>query len=277
MSVESLLNPGVVGQWSGRIWNGFPIDGIRNGLTQGFLREWDFAGVKQGLVNGADGYWDRGLRAFGPDGGGLVYVAGVGDAVSSSLTGDTDNEATGIRDQVVNARFSRADKMFAFETEIDVSAITDSKFGAFIGLISNTALSTSAPITTSGTLADMNLVGFHRLEGDGDKLDLVYKADGVTQVTLFADAVTLVAGTKIRLGMTYRPEMDPFTESKYVFRWWVNGAPIDGGTSYKVIPSTDGDDFPNDVAMGYVNSIMLATSSTPGTQGLYRTRYGQVY
>jgi hypothetical protein len=57
-------------------------------------------------------------------------------------------------------------------------------------------------IAAAGTLTDKDLVGFWRLEGDGDKLDLVHNTAGGGGIsTLAADAVTLVADTWIKLGV----------------------------------------------------------------------------
>lgn len=278
MSVESLLPPGTIGGYSGGVWKGFPVDGIRNGVVPGFCREWDFGTLKPSSnINAAEAYWDQGLRAFGSDGASLTYFAGVGYDNGMTLASDGDNEAISLRDQAVQCRISRADAMFAWETVFETDTITDTKNGFFMGLMDNTAATVAIPIINTGAIADVNLVGFHRLEGDGDKLDLIYKANGVTQVTVLADAVTLVAGTEYRVGMTYRKEQDPFTESRYVFRWWLNGVNIVTGTSYKVIPSADGTDFPNDVAMGSIWSLMNATGTTPGGLILKRARYGQVF
>jgi hypothetical protein len=278
MSVEGLQPPGVIGGYSGRVWQGFPINGIRNGEENGFIRDWEFGRIKPSTnINAAEAYWDMGLRAFGSDGGSLTYFSGIGSDTGMTLAADGDNEGVGLRDQLVQCRISRADSIFAWETVFETDTITDTKNGFFLGLIENSAITATSPIAAAGTLADLNFVGFHRLEGDGDKLDLVYKANGVTQVTVLADAITLVAGTEYRIGMTYRKEQDPFTESRYVFRWWLNGVNIVTGTSYKVIPSADGTDFPNDVAMGAIWTMLNATASTPGGLILKRARYGQVF
>lgn len=278
MPVEGLLPPGILGGFSGRVWNGFPIDGIRNGLVPGFLRRWEFGSVQAATIPTTEAYFDAGLRGFTSTGGTLSYVAGVGATTGILLSSDGDNEGAGLRDQNVQARISRADKMMAWEVDFETSTIADTNCGFFLGLMENTAITATVPITAAGAIADVNIVGFHRLEGDGDKLDLVYKANGVTQVTVLADAITLAAATRYRVGMTYRSEQDPFlSTSRYVFRWWLNGDRIATGTSYKVIPSTDGDDFPNDVAMGFIASILNATGSSPGTLTLHRAMYGQAW
>lgn len=278
MSVESLRNPGVIDRWSGRVWQNVDVNAIRAGATQGLVQEWNFGTLKPSSnINAAEAYWDQGLMAFGSDGGSLVYFAGVGLDNGMTVASDGDNEGVGLRSQLVPYRISRADKAFAWELELETSTIADTKNGFFAGLMDNTAATATSPIAAAGTLANVNFVGFHRLEGDGDKLDLVYKADGVTQVTTLADAITLAADTVLRIGMTYTPDEDPFTSSRYVLRWWLNGAPITTGTSYKVIPSADGTDFPNDVAMGFTFNILNATGSTPGNATLHRAMVAQLF
>lgn len=263
-------------RWTGAVWQGFPLEGIRNGLVDGFVREWDFARIKPSSnVNAAEAFWDQGLRVFGSDGAPITVANGVALANGATVGSDGDNEGLGIRDQLVQVRLSRADKQFAFEACLATSTITDTKHGFVLGLWEDAASTATAPIAAAGTLTDLNFVGFHRLEGDGDKLDLVYKANGVTQVTQVADAITLVADTDVRLGMTFKPQPD-FDQSKsFLFRWWLNGQPIASG--YKQIPTTNGDDFPNDIALGWLFMLLNATASTPGTTTLRRLRYGQEF
>lgn len=278
MPVEACTHPGTIGGFSGRLWQYVRHDAIRNGVINGFVKEIRFGEFKPtSNFNAAEAYWDQGMLAFGSDGASAVYFAGVGDDNGMTFASDGDNEGVGIRHQLVPVRLSRADKAFAWELVFETSTITDTKNGFLVGLMDNAASTATSPIAAAGTLADRNFVGFHRLEGDGDKLDLVYKADGVTQVTTLPDAITLVADTEYRIGMTYLPNGDPFTESKYVLRWWLNGERITTGTSHKVIPSADGTDFPNDVAMGANFNLLNATGSTPGNITLKRFRYAQEF
>lgn len=278
MSVTGLGNPGVLDKYSGRVWDGIPIPAIKAGLVQGLCHEWDFATLKPASnVNAGEAYWDQGSRVFGSDGGSLTYFAGFGLDNGMTFASDGDDEGAGWRGQQVGYRLSRADGAFAWEMSLETSTITDTKHGFFAGMITNDAITATSPIAATGALADLNFVGFHRLEGDGDKLDLVYKANGVTQVTVLADAITLAVDTPIRLGMTLS-QNDPYvSNSKHVFRWWLNGAPITTGTSYKVIPSADGTDFPNDVAMGPIFTLLNATASTPGNTTVHRLRVAQMW
>jgi hypothetical protein len=290
MGVDAFRDAGNMGtadtssRWTEGVWQGFPESKIREGHTDGFVREWDFCRLKPSTdVAAAEAYWDMGLRVFGSTGFAMAVANGVGLANGMTIGADGDNEGGAIRDQLCQVRLSRADKMFAWEVCLQRSAIDDTKNGLLVGLIEDSAHTATSPIAAAGTLADLNFVGFHALEADGDKFDLVYKANGVTQVSQKTDAVAIAAATDLRLGMTYRPHPDFQNSQSYVFRWWVNGQPIaDTGTTagslgYKQIPSSAGDDFPNDVALGFHIALLNATGSTPGTWLVRRAKYGQVF
>jgi hypothetical protein len=98
-------------------------------------------------------------------------------------------------------------KDLVFECRLKVNSIADSIGDIFIGLggAAGVALSASAvPITqTASTLATtVDLLGFHKLSGDGDKMDLAYERASGTVATK-ADVATLVADTYIKLGFRY--------------------------------------------------------------------------
>jgi len=123
-----------------------------------------------------------------------------------------------------------------------------------VGLREDTAITNGVPIATAGTIADENLVGFHALEGDGDQFDTIYKANGVTQVTVKADAITLVADTYVKLGMHYN-------DRNRILTFFKDGVALD---DTKTIPSAAGTDFPNDVDLCMTFVTMMAAGSTPG-------------
>jgi hypothetical protein len=267
--------------WTPEVWKNIAIDNLRSGKQNGVLIEKYFnLGFKPSTnLNAAEAYWEDGWMAFGSDGATLTFNSEAGFTGGVQLASDGDNEGAAIRTQASPFKFGRANKRFACEWVVEVSTITDTKHGRFFGLMDATAATVAIPIADAAALADVNLVGFHGLESDGDKLDLVYKANGVTAVTVGADAITLVAGTEARLGITYDGyELSDFDRSqKYILRWWANGRIITSVTGYKQIPSTDGDDFPNDVAMGLVAAIRNATASTPGNSEVKRVRAAQYF
>lgn len=261
--------------WTPDVWQGIHVEGIRNGLVDGVLLEYDFTKLKPSSnINAAEAFWADGWMVFGSDGAAIAAAVGLGKTGGVTLSSDGDNEGLGIRQQVAQFKLARASKRFAFEVVLSTSTIADTKHGFVVGLADTTANTATTPITAAGAIADRNIVGFHRLEGDGDALDLIYKADGVTQVTVKADAITIAADTDYRLGMTYdnvRPDFN--LSDSYILRFWKNGRIIDSG--YKKIPNTDGDDFPNDVSLGFIFGLLNATGSTPGNTTLRRLRIAQ--
>jgi hypothetical protein len=195
---------------------------------------------------------------------GFASTGGAG-AVSTSLPGgvltlssDDDNEGASIAQAMKPFKIDRDQGKFWFEARIRTSTIADTKHGFFLGLIDTATLSATVPLTAAGALADQNLVGFHRLEGDGDYVDTVYKANGVTAVTVKADAGVLAADTWVKLGMKFDPK-------DFKLRFYRNGTELD---DTKTIPTADGTDFPNDVLLGMVFAVLNATGSTPGDSGI---------
>lgn len=199
--------------------------------------------------------------AFASTGGNVVDNAESGGVLA--LYSDDDNEGASLRSAQLPFKISgitgSKTKKLWFEAKIKTSTIADTKHGIFVGLIDNATLSATVPIAANGTLADQNFVGFHRLEGDGDVMDVVYKANGVTQVTSKEDAVTLVADTWKRVGFKFDPDANTIT-------FYDDGTPIVLTTAVgaSVLGATAGTDFPNDVQLGLVMAVLNATGTTPG-------------
>ena len=245
------------------IWKDCPLRELRDGTVEGWFDEDDFMSfvpVTAGSVASFGGY-----HGFADTGGTVVVADEVGGAVT--LSSDGDNEGASIARQIKAFQISRSHGKLWFEARVKSSTIADTKHGFFLGLIDTATLSATVPIAADGTLADENLVGFHRLEGDGDQVDAVYKANGVTQVTVQADALgtALVADTYKKLGMIYNP-------ADYKLKFYENGVEI---ASYTVVAAA-GTDFPNDVRMGLVFAVLNATASTPGSSTIDKFRIAQL-
>jgi len=193
---------------------------------------------------------NRGYKAFGSAGGTITKLAvsnGVGGVV---FTETDDNQGLSLATIALPFKIDIGQGKFWFEARIKSDTITDTRNGWVLGLWEQQTLSATVPIAAAGTLADANFVGFHRLEGDGDAVDTVYKADGVTQVTVGTDAVTLVADTYVKLGMIFEPATNILT-------FYKNGVPL---ANTKTIPTADGTDFPNDVQMGLCFAMLCASN-----------------
>lgn len=268
---------------SDSIWGNCPIHDITRGKVNGYFGNLNFGDFKESAnVNAAEASWGQNLLLFGSDGASATLL----DATGGGLTvlSDGDNEGIGLRTQNVPFQISRSHYELWWELCLQTSTVADTKHGFFAGLTADVAITATSPIAAAGTLADINLVGFHRLEGDGDQIDTVYKADGVTQVTVDTDALDgtvsegqtipslLSAATDFKLGMRFVPSGD--RAGNYRLLFYYNGIRL---SESKEIPSAAGTDFPNDVRLGFVFSLLNATGSTPGSCALKWAQFAQIY
>lgn len=255
--------------WSGTIWGDCPVEALRAGLVEGFIREKQWLTIPL-VTPTTEAQYDDDTVGFSSTGGTMAMDAGeIGGGWKGGSDGD--NEGASIRQNGQPAKISLDNGDFWFEAMVKTSTIADTKHGFFLGLIDAATLTATVPIAADGTLADENLVGFHRLEGDGDAVDCVYKADGVTAVTVQADAGTLVADTYTKLGMRFVPKRNIGNGPGYL-TFYQDGVAIGS----KLIPSAAGTDFPNDVFMGFVFAVLNATGTTPGTSTIKKVRMAQL-
>lgn len=239
---------------SNAIWADCPVLDIIDGSVDGVFLFDDFLNgprVAAGAENQYAGY-GGGYRGFADTGGSAAEGGEIGGTIV--LSSDGDNEGASFRTACTPFQIARGQGKFWFEARIKTSDISDTKHGIFVGLMADNVLTATSPITALGAIADVNIVGFHRLEGDGDFMDTVYKADGVAQVTLQADAVSLTANTYVKVGMVFNP-----TNNELWF--YRNGVKL--ATIYS-LPAGLGTDFPNDVRLGLVIAVLNATASSPG-------------
>jgi hypothetical protein len=247
---------------SSAIWADCPLDEIKSDPNKGCHLFDDFVHGLVPAASGGMGNW----TAFLSSGGAVADGAAAGGV--RTLSSDGDNEGAGICSgvgafKICGIAGSETGKLW-FEARIKSSTIADTKHGIFCGLMDGTAMSATVPIAADGTLADANLFGFHRLEGDGDKLDVVYKANGVTQVTAEADAITLEADTYIKVGFVWDPAAHTITV-------YANGVVVtvnDTELVAAVLGAAAGTVFPNDVAMKFVFIVLNATGTTPGSSSI---------
>lgn len=282
MSVKTIRPAGNLGSaqteanWSPGVWHDCPLAAIRDGEIPGVISEFMFDMLPKTPATTEGNF---GLLTQFSDTGGFIDAGSTG---GWKLGSDGDNEGASIRSRATPFKIIRTAKKLWFEARVKASAITDSKNGFLLGLIEDAAFSATVPITAAGAIADKNLVGFRKDEADGDQIDCVYKADGVTAVTVQADALptALVADTFVKLGMVYEPSVSPFVQdptnagtTKYNLTFHVNGIKV----ATKQIPSAAGTDFPNDVQLGWFFAVLNATGSTPGDNTIERIRVVQRY
>lgn len=244
------------------IWAECPVLELLYGNKDGIYHFDDFVSGPR-VPAGAEAV--AGLYRGFADTGGLVADAGEFGGVLT-LSSDGDNEGASFRMSGSPFQVGRNQGKLWMEARVRTTTIADTKHGIFVGLMADNALTAVLPITAAGAIADVNIVGFHRLEGDGDYFDTVYKADGVTQVTVQADAAVIVADTWVKLGMVFDP-------AKNLLSFYRNGVRL--ATTY-TMASASGTDFPNDVRMGFVVAVLNATASTPGSSSIDWVRIAQL-
>lgn len=245
------------------IWSDCPVLEFEDNPGKGFHRFEDFKNcpVLTTPTITTDANYGNGFHAFGSSGGTVVRanLEGGGGLI---LTETDDNE--GIALQYLQTPFKLAPGKgdLWFEARLKIGTVTDNDSGFFVGLAESLTLTATVPITAAGAIADKNVVGFHRLEGDGDQIDTVYKADGVTQVTVKADALSTTAGvhtaagslaadTYIKLGMKY-------VARNNTLYFYVNNVRLN---DYKVLPSAAGTDFPNDVLLAPTLGLLCGSNN----------------
>jgi hypothetical protein len=246
---------------SPRIWQNCNVIALREdpnlGIVDGddFLKFPPHGSTSGGAVSGALGNYSHYIY----QGGGIADANVQGGALAFSSDGD--NEGAALHTYAAPFKLTSTLKRFWFEARFKTSTIADTKHGIFVGLCESLGLSTAQPLDTAGAVMDKNLIGFHRLEGDGDKLDIVWKADGQTAVTLLADAVTLVADTFVKVGFTFDPDRE--TGKRLIF--YYDGTEI---TTYGTGTQMAAVTFPSDICLGFIFGVMNATASTPGNSTL---------
>lgn len=245
------------------LWADFPISDIQQGLRPGCFFFDDFltsaftvptseanCGIYKGFSSTGGVMTQSSDSTAANNAFGAIALGSDGDDEGASIaTVPLPFKLTGPQ-----ATAAARSGKFVFECRVKVSSIADTISDCFIGLMDQATLTATVPITaTAGTLADENLVGFHRLGTDGDYWDVKYKADGQTVVTHHSDAQVIVADTYLKLGMIY----DPLTT---VLSFFGNGLSL--GTGYTLV-ATAGNPFPNDVQMGLVAATLNAAAGSP--------------
>lgn len=290
MVVKSVIPRGNLGsaqtekRYSPGIWHNCPLDAIRNGEKPGIVFEFNFDTLPQTVPTTEGAY---GLFAAFSSTGGAIDVAANGNGwVFSS---DGDNEGASIRGRACPFKIIRSAYNLWYEAVVSTSTITDTKHNILCGLMQDVALTATMPITAAGALADTNFVGFQRPEtarstaGTGGAImNTLYKADGVTAVTVQSDAVTISAvDTDVKLGMVFDPDVACDVadvtnngSNKYLLSFFQDGIRC---ATTKQIPSAAGTDFPNDIQLGIVFAVLNATGTTPGNSTLRRLRVAQLF
>lgn len=266
---------------SNTIWGKMGWNSIREGVINAAWIDDNFASFNKTPPT-TEGNWaaGAGYSVFTSTGGFINPIALTAATLNGvpttgiNLGSDGDDEGASLRTTAIPFALNRANNRFAFECMIKKSTLTTANMNFFVGLMGNSALTATVPITAAGALADVNLCGFFCPESGTSGVNTVYKADGVTAVTVGTGEAVLVADTWTKLGMLLVPSGDRVSGG-YVLSFYQDGARL---ASTKVLPTSgSGTDFPNDVGMGLVCAHLNATGTTPPTTSLRWWRAAQWY
>jgi hypothetical protein len=235
------------------IWNTCPWREIQDGTIDGIADHDDF-NLPYLTTPTTEAVYGK-YKAFSSTGGTITPAAGA-QFGTLTLGSDGDDEGANVTDVRPFVKISANLGKLWFETRAKVNSIAVTQFDAFVGLSQLFTGSAILPITaTAGAMADLNLVGFLRpgtgTTGDGSSLKCIYKADGVTLVTVETLAAQFVADTYIKLGFVFDPK------DNYL-RFYVNGIEVDS----KLIPDNTGTDFPADTVMGRCAAVLNTAAVT---------------
>lgn len=233
-------------------WEDCPMEAIRNDPGKGFMIEDNFVDLGLSgtittiISNGGTGRY----LVFGSAGATIAPEGVLGGGIV--LTEATNNEAVSITTKQTPFKIINTGGNLWFEARVKTNTITTAKQAWFCGLMDATPQTATVPLTATGTLADINLVGFHHPEANTSAIDTSYKADGVTAVEVNSDVGTFVAGTSQNLGFKFDTYSNQLT-------FYIEG---EAQTTRKTIPSAAGTDFPNDVLLAPVLAEVLAASAS---------------
>ena len=239
---------------STNLWHQVDADMERRGIWRDYW--WDGSGMLgadvAALPTTVAAY--MGGLVFTSTGGTFTHVQTAGEEGDIKVSSDGANEGANFSQGTEPFTIVKNAGELVFEARFKVSTIANDGLNTFAGLIETHTQSATVPIVAAPTeavpLADQNLVGFSQNEVDGDQLNTVYKANGVTLVTLKADAHTLVADTYVKAGMVFNRNNDN------ILRFYVNGFELPD--TFTMVSGV-GDDFPNDVQLGVAYAVLNDT------------------
>ena len=238
------------------LWDDCPLVGIMCDPTIGWMISDDFtdAGLSGTITTIISQAGTGRYLVFGSAGSSIApnYVAGGGLVLAND---NTDNDAVSITTKQRPFQITSGAGDLWFEARVKFSTITTNQQAWVCGLMDGTAQTAVVPVTATGTIADINFVGFHKPEANTTKFDASYKANTVTAVEVNSDIGTLAADTYVKLGMK-------FSTSNNRLEFFVNGAKQ---TSGMTIPNATGTDFPADVTLAPILGIVNATTEVTST------------
>ena len=190
---------------------------------------------------------------FGSSGATITYSDELGGGVTLSET--TDNEGVSIFSLSHCFQLGLTKGPFWFEARVKPSHTATTEQAMFLGLHDSTAKSITVPLgAAAGALSDANYVGFHKLDTDLTSIKTVYRANGVTAVTLQTATSALTAATYVKLG--FKKDNDG------LLTFYIDG--VKQTTSFQILNDL-GTGFPGDVTMAPILAMILGAAASDNT------------
>ena len=236
------------------IWGDCPILSILSGSKTGIMMIEDFA--SGGLITSpttSAALVGQNYSGFGSAGSTITYSDELGGGVVIAET--TDNEGASFFSLSHCFQMGLTKGPLWFEARIKPSHTDNTEQAMFIGLHDSTAKSITVPLgAASGALSDANYVGFHKLESDLTSIKTVYRANGVTAVTLETCTTALTAATYVKLG--FKKDVNG------LLTFFINNLPQK--TTFQILNDL-GTGFPGDVTMAPCLAMILGAAASDNT------------
>jgi len=258
---------------SSALWESCPWDAIGNdpGMGMRFFDDFLNFGLS-GTITTEIALPGTPYNAFGSSGATILPENATTGSSAIVLTEATDDESVSIRSAQAPWVIDALTKALWFEARLKVATITNTHGNVFVGLMENVAGSATVPITAGGTIADENFVGWQLLEGDGDKWQGAYKADGQTIGTPALSIGVPVAAAYCNVGFMFSGG------SAGTLTYFYNGVRMDAATTAYSVTATilASATFPDDIGLGLRFGVTEGASSSDQTATMDWWRIAQL-
>jgi hypothetical protein len=251
--------------YSPNIWGDCPIKSILEGSMTGIIFEPNLA--VGGLITSpttSAALVGKELSGFGSSGATITYSDTLGGGIVLAET--TDDESVAVFSLSHAFQMGLTKRPLWFEARVTPSATATTEQAMFVGLCDSTAKTVIVPlIAAAGALADLNCVGFHKLDTDLTSIKTAYKADGVTAVTVQTKTSALTAATAVRLGFK--------KDRNGLITFYINNVKQTG--QFQTINDL-GTGFPGDVTLAPCIAMHLGAAASDNTLAITRWRCVQL-
>jgi len=227
------------------------MSAIRNDPGIGYMMEDDFIdlGLSGAITTIISSAGCGRYLVFGGNSATIAPDAALGGGITLGLT--DNNQAVSITTKQTPFQITSGYGSLWFEARVKFSTIVTNEQGWFLGLMDSTAQDATHPLSATSTLANMNMVGFHKPEANTTAFDCSYNIDTPGIVEVNSDVGTLAEDEYVKLGFK-------FDTSNNVLSFYIDGVVQ---ATAKTIPDGTGTDFPADTKLAPVFALMAGVNT----------------